>query len=238
MSIHSKKKIKIKIKEKISASAVQNQTEKAKTEKPKEKKEKKKEERKVRDREPEATERECETERDREAAPRRREAVTPCRRDAVRPVTERLERQRARRRDPHRRLRERDPRRFPICPAHRYLLFNSYLFLQISKPCESVIWDSENQRNCACVLEVTELIWCLCCAAEPLKSELNLFCLSLAPPGLKSCVRPCFYLLSLSHNNITMLVAISIIWIVEELLTHHGKNIDIYLGNIKNNQLS
>ena len=69
---------------------------------------------------------------------------------------------------------------------HRYLLFSSYHFLQISKPCESMIWDSENQRNCACGVlsvsclcfywwtEVTELIWCLCCGWT---AELNCLCL-------------------------------------------------------------
>ena len=58
----------------------------------------------MRDREARAT---SESARRRETERQRRDAVTPCRRDAM---TERLERQRARRRDPRRRLRERDPR--------------------------------------------------------------------------------------------------------------------------------
>ena len=174
MSIHSKKKKKKKKKGK-NLSPQQSKTKRRKQNLKNQRKKKKKKKKKGKwARGDWARVRDGERQRGSAATPWSRDAVSPWRREARDGETRETESETTRP-TPRRRLRERDPRRFPICPAHRYLLFNSYLFLQISKPCESVIWDSENQRNCACVLEVTELIWCLCCAAEPLKSELNLF---------------------------------------------------------------
>ena len=79
------------------------------------KKKKKKEERKVRDPRRDG---ECET----ESARRRGSAATPWRREARDGETRETESETTRP-TPRRRLRERDPRRFPICPAHRYLSF-------------------------------------------------------------------------------------------------------------------